>query len=77
VWGQDSEFQRTHAAEYLAVLSKLEQRRDFLLGRNLLLKRQVKEARTLLARAGTVPWKYRALMRMPDFVVGVVAGFLP
>jgi glycosyltransferase involved in cell wall biosynthesis len=77
VWGQDSEFQRTHAAEYVAVLSKLEQRRDFLLGRNLLLKRQVKEARTLLARAGTVPWKYRALMRMPDFVVGVVAGFLP
>jgi glycosyltransferase involved in cell wall biosynthesis len=77
VWGGDIEFQRARAADYITVLSKLEQRRDFLLGRSLLLKRQVKEARTLLAKAGTVPWKYRALMRMPDFIVGVVAGFLP
>ncbi len=76
VWGKDKEFQRLHAAEYAAVLSKLERRRDFLLGRNLLLDRKVKEARALLGSAEIVPWKYRVLLHLPDFLVGMVAGLL-
>lgn len=72
VWGADEEFQRANAREYGEVVRRIEQRRDFLVGRELALAGRVGEARTAISGAGDIPWKYRLLFRLPNSAVRAV-----
>ncbi len=72
VWGTDAAFLRTEAENFNAVCRQLEQRRDFLRGRMLAMQGRLDEARDTMTRAGTIPWKYRILLRLPDAAVRLV-----
>jgi hypothetical protein len=73
VWGADQEFLRANAREFHDVVRRIEQRRDFLIGRELALAGRVGEARTAIRGAGNdIPWKYRLLFRLPNSAVRAV-----
>jgi glycosyltransferase involved in cell wall biosynthesis len=72
VWGNDAAFLRTESESYHAVCRRLEQRRDFLRGRLLAFQGRLDEARAAMTRAGTIPWKYRLLFRLPDTAIRFV-----
>jgi glycosyltransferase involved in cell wall biosynthesis len=73
VWGSDEVFMRDSAQAYYEARRTVEQRRDFLVGRDLALAGKIVEARSIINNAGPIPWKYRVLFQFPNFVVRAVA----